>query len=201
MTSGIGRRAGAYIIDYFIISILILIVTIFIPVTVKETEYSKDIISKTTEFAKGEITLSEYYTDYQEIAYNLAKIDFPVSIANVVIILIYFVIIPYFQNGQTFGKKILKIKVIKEKGKLTINDLIVRTVINEKLLTLLVALGAVYLTQAGLYNTIVSSLNIVQGGLIIASIGMIIFRKDKLGLQDMITKTRVVREDISRWEN
>lgn len=197
MTSGIGRRAGAYIIDYFIISILILIVTVFIPVTVKETEYSKDIINKTTEFTKGEITLFEYYATYQEIAYSLAKIDLPVNIANVVILLIYFIVIPYFQNGQTFGKKILKIKVVKENGKLTINDLIIRAVINEKLLTLLVALGAVYLTQAGLYNTIVSSLNIVQGGLIMASIGMILFRKDKLGLQDIITRTKVVREDIS----
>lgn len=107
----------------------------------------------------------------------------------------YFIIIPYFQNGQTFGKKLLKIRVVKEKGKLTILDLIIRTIINEKLLTLIIALGVVYLTKAALYNTIVSSLNMVQGGLIIASIGMILFRKDRLGLQDIITKTKVVRED------
>ncbi len=195
MTSGLGRRVGAYIIDYFIISILILILTVFIPVTTQEVDHSNTIISKTSQFAKGEITLPEYYTDYQEIAYNLAKLDLPINIANVVIIFIYFIIIPYFQNGQTFGKKLLKIRVVKEKGKLTILDLIIRTIINEKLLTLIIALGVVYLTKAALYNTIVSSLNMVQGGLIIASIGMILFRKDRLGLQDIITKTKVVRED------
>lgn len=200
MTSGLGRRVGAYIIDYFIISILILILTVFIPVTTQEVDHSNTIISKTSQFAKGEITLPEYYTDYQEIAYNLAKLDLPINIANVVIIFIYFIIIPYFQNGQTFGKKLLKIRVVKEKGKLTILDLIIRTIINEKLLTLIIALGVVYLTKAALYNTIVSSLNMVQGGLIIASIGMILFRKDRLGLQDIITKTKVVRED-SWWEN
>lgn len=195
MTSGLGRRVGAYIIDYFIISILILILTVFIPVTTQEVDHSNTIISKTSQFAKGEITLPEYYTDYQEIAYNLAKLDLPINIANVVIIFIYFIIIPYFQNGQTFGKKLLKIRVVKEKGKLTILDLIIRAIINEKLLTLIIALGVVYLTKAALYNTIVSSLNMVQGGLIIASIGMILFRKDRLGLQDIITKTKVVRED------
>ena len=58
-----------------------------------------------------------------------------INIINCVIIILYFVVLPLYKNGQTLGKKIFKIKIVREdKEDLTANELIIRNIVVNGLL-------------------------------------------------------------------
>lgn len=96
-----------------------------------------------------------------------------VGIVIQIILTFYYVIIPFRNNGQTFGKRMMKIKVIAEDGEAAnFSALYLRQVVGDQLLNAL-TLGA-----SLIINTIV-----------------ILYRKDNRSMFDMLAKTKVVYVD------
>lgn len=192
MKASFKKRLGAYLIDSIILSIILSIFSCLLPTSSNVVNLEKQWDMDVDSYLNNEISTKEVIYNYSLIAHDIDKENVGLSIVNGFFILIYFVIYPFFNDGQTFGKKIFKIKIKKEDGQLSMNDLIIRNFIVNGLLTLLVSLALIYILPSMSYFITISILNFIQFTLVIISAFMIIYRSDKKGLQDIITHTSVV---------
>lgn len=109
--------------------------------------------------------------------------------------IIYFVYLPYKSNGQTPGKKLLRIKAIDEFGNNpTFKQHFIRAIQNWNTYAIapVMLLILVNMVLYSIVETIVISLVTV---VVTFTYLMILIREDGRGLHDIISETRVVRAD------
>lgn len=187
------HRLFAYIIDILLLGIILLIMnTILVDnTTIHTLEHELDTLNDL--FITKQIEIPNYIDQYSTIIYNLDKEKLPSIIINILYIIIYFVLVPYFLKGQTLGKKLLNTKIIsKTKEKVTITSLLIRNTIINGLGYLLLNIISLYLLPSNYYFITISILGIIQFLLVIISSFMILYRRDKRGLQDILSNTKVV---------
>jgi len=190
MKASLKKRITAYLIDI----IIMLIILGFISVLYKPDDITlnNNLNLLTMQYASGDITFTNYMTKSSEIYKQIDLNNLIINIINAVYIIGYFVILPYFNNGQTIGKKMMSINVRAiSNGKLTIQKLFVRNLIINGLFYLLAVIICSWAVPAQYYFITVTALGIIQIGLILASMFMVVYRKDKKGLHDLIARTWV----------
>lgn len=111
------KRFTAYLLDIFFIYLLI---SLIINIKVINPTYEKyyDAYTKYSEvmekYYNKDLNIEEVQEQNQENYYNVNKY----SISNVVVIelviFLYFCVFQKYNNGQTLGKKIMKIKVVSD---------------------------------------------------------------------------------------
>lgn len=188
----LSKRFSAFIIDIIIIAIITSIITLFIPENSNITKMSEELISISEDYKNEKINEEEYVNKIAPLSYRKDKENFIISIIDVVITILYFVVFAFVKNGQTIGKKLIGIKVVKQDGELTINDMIFRSFIINGLLMSLINLVLLFTTKDLSYMYSVSIIGFIQVLLMFVSCIMVLIRKDNLALQDIITKTKVV---------
>lgn len=188
------KRMGAFIIDGFIFSLIFGIFMMLIPESSNVTNLNNELATLSESVLNKEISLSIYFNQYAGIVHSLDKELFLSNLFNFMLMIGYFVILPFYYNGQTLGKKILKIKVVKDSGELTINDLLIRNIITNGLLFSLIGFAIIFIAGDITYFTIISILGIVEFLLVIISVFMVLYRHDKKGLHDLLCKTSVIKE-------
>jgi uncharacterized RDD family membrane protein YckC len=188
------ERFLAYLIDIIIVFILMITVYSLFGQNPNIVILDNQIAELSQSFLDKVIDSKEYITQYSSINAQKDFYNAPYSLLNAVIILLHFVIMPFYNKGQTIGKKILKIKVeTVKKKKTSIDQLLIRSFITTGLLYLLVSLGLLYLLDANTYFLVTSILGFIQIILVFTSIFMILCRRDKKGIEDLITNTLVTR--------
>lgn len=95
---------------------------------------------------------------------------FRYGVTIAIILLIYYVVFPLLFNGQTIGKKIFKLQIVKENGEK----------IDYKTMFYREGIGRIFLNFASLGVTVVVSTIIM------------ILRSDKKNLADILAKTKVI---------
>lgn len=127
--------------------------------------------------------------------YKLIKLSIVSTIVSMLVILLYFVVIQYYFNGQTVGKKIMKLRVVSNSSKkLNILNYLFRSLIlNSVLINTLSIIMVIVLSKNDylIYNEIIYVVNYIIEMAIIFMMG---FNKDNRGLQDYIANTKVVYE-------
>jgi len=189
MEAKFSKRLFAYIIDIIILGIILLLVNVIMPKDNKELNVKLDTLNE--NYLNEEIGFNEYLNDYSEISYDLDKQNIIYTLANIIFVIIYFIILPYFLNGQTVGKKLLKIKVTKEK-KLTIASLIIRNLIINGLAYMLIGLLLIYILNPYTYFVTTTILGLIQLTLMIIILIGLIKNKESLILHDRLSYTNVV---------
>ena len=183
------KRFLAYLIDIILVGTIMGIISAIFT-TKNATVLSNQFLELNEQVINTKLDFGIYYS-------SLDRENFMINIINCVIIILYFVVLPLYKNGQTLGKKIFKIKIVREdKEDLTANELIIRNIVVNGLLNTFLAFCLVFLLSGFEYFTITSILGFIQFVLVVVSACMIIFRKDKKGLHDIITKTKVVYEEV-----
>ena len=126
------KRISAYIIDIFIILILVTLLSQINILNPYKKKYDKA-YEKYTEFYKenfAENTTIDYdilkSSEYLDIMHDLSFYSMSYTIIEIVVIILYFTLFPLLFDGQTIGKKICKIKLSSDKGKLTFGSLLIR---------------------------------------------------------------------------
>lgn len=194
MNASFKKRLVAYIIDFlFVMSILMIIYNVFLKNDiVKGYELKLNEISQ--NYMKKEITFLEYSDLYSEYIYKIDYNSIIKNILNVVLIFIYYIVFPFIFNGQTFGKRIMKIKIVdrKKEGKVSFVSLIIRSLIINALLVTLVSIILVLLLKYKVYFITSSIFVILQLLLVIISSIMLLYRKDKLSLEDVLSNSKVI---------
>lgn len=193
MKSNSYKRITAYLVDIMIITFISSLITFVIPTSENYTKLTKQFSNLTEEYANQKITKEEYLTKGSEINYSLSKETVAESIVTLVITITYFVVFTYFMNGETIGKKIMKIKITSSNHKkLTMNNYLVRAlIINSILLQFISILTILFLdkkTYLSVYNIISNVFSII----FVVSFMMILFRKDGRGLHDILANTKVI---------
>lgn len=194
--SNFGKRLMAYIIDVMIVSLIFSFLTIFIKDSSNLVNLNNELNTISENYLNQTITMSEYINQFSSTQYLINREMFLQNLFSVVLMMGYFIILPYYYNGQTLGKKLMKIKIVKEKGKLGINDLVLRGLIANGILVTLIELSLTFLFKDTPYFISISIFDFIQFLLVIISTFMILYRKDKKSLHDLVCKTLVVDENV-----
>ena len=182
------KRLIAFFIDILVITMFLMIVYYFIPA--KDTTQISDNITKLTEkVLNGEIGHIDYLNGFSENIYLLDYNRVVFSAFNALVVMLYFILVPIITKGYTLG---LYINSLKIGGKLNVKNLLLRNVIATGLLYLVLSVIFVYIFKDTMYFISLSILGIIQFLLVIISTFMIIYRSDHNGLQDKISKTKIV---------
>ncbi len=190
------KRIFAYLIDVIIIAFVGVLIGYIVPVSDKYEESSDELMEVISDYTDKKIEEDEYINKVNDISYTLNKESVPLSIISVVLYTIYFVVIPYYNNGQTFGKKIMKLKIVSNKGKkLSMNNYLIRALIVDSILSSIIGVITILVLSKASY---IETYNIVSYAftcLYIITFAMILFSKDGRGLHDYLARTKVVVVD------
>lgn len=194
--SNFGKRLMAYIIDVMIVSLIFSFLTIFIKDSSNLVNLNNELNTISENYLNQTITMSEYINQVASTQYLINREMFLQNLFSLVLMMGYFIVLPYYYNGQTLGKKLMKIKIVKENGKLGINDLVLRGLIANGILVTLIELSLTFLFKDTPYFISISIFDFIQFLLVIISTFMILYKKDKKSLHDLVCKTLVVDENI-----
>jgi len=195
------KRICAYVIDFFIITFLSIFLTYFLP---ENKEYEKDAaeyIELFHDYTNKNINQEEFVTKTNDVAYSMSKNSVTVTVVTTVLTTVYFVVYAYFMDGQTLGKKLMKLKIVsKNRGKLTMNNYLIRGLLANTIL--MNTLSVIFILGLSKETFIkVNDITTYIFGLVdIVSFGMILFREDKKGLHDIIAGTKVISISNSEEE-
>lgn len=195
------KRLIAYILDMLIIYIIssLIFMIVFRNDYQKYTEATEDYINSITNIAKETKDRNKMVDNVNEISYNYIKLGTTQTIFVITTEIIYFIFIQFFLNGQTLGKKLLKIKIVPLEGeKLEAGLFVLREIVLLVIPIRVIDLIALLTTGMNTYlkiNNLTSNLNSIISILII---GTILFRQDERGIHDLISKTKVIRVEKER---
>ncbi len=191
------KRILAYLIDILIISMVGSLFTLFIPVSDEYTMKSNELLELVDKYQNQEITSDKYLEEANNLGYIINKESVSLTIVTTVLTIIYFVVVAYYYDGQTLGKKLMKIKIVSNKdSKLTMNNYLIRSLIIDLGLYNIVSIVTIlFLTKENyfLVNDYFSSL---MGAIYVVSFALILFKKDGRGIHDLLAGTKVI--DISK---
>ena len=192
------KRIFAYMIDYFIILLVLSFITANINVGSDITEKVNNL---TNEYKNGNITIEEYNEEVLPLNYELTKRKLPVNVITCVIIIGYYIVFAYFNKGQTLGKKICKIRVVNDKGeRASIWNILIRSLFIYGIITTLYSLISINFLDIESFNYSVSVVSVIESLFIVISLLMMLYKKDDRGLHDIIAKTKVIGEDGKKWK-
>ena len=196
MPAQFNKRFFAYIIDIFIVLVIANLITMFIPISEKTQDYYKELQTTQKKMYDKEIDVKEYTDIVLEDNYNISKGTVLISLTSIIIYILYFVVYQVYNNGQTVGKKLMKIKVksITDES-LSINTMLFRALIIYGIATNIINLMLILLLKKELYLSISNTISIIQSLIVIISVFMILFSKQKRGIHDILTKTEVVNKE------
>lgn len=187
------KRVLAYLLDIVIVTLVATLLTMFIPASEEYQQKSNELTDVIESYTNKEITDEEYLEKVNDISYVINKETVSTSIVTVVLTTIYFVVVAYYMEGQTLGKKIMKLKVVStDDNKLTMNKLLIRSLIVDSILMNIISIVTILLMTKSLYLQTYDTITTIFGAIYIVIFSMILFREDGRGLHDLIAKTKVI---------
>jgi len=193
------QRLAAYLVDTLIISVIISFFGLAIPqdedLYEKLEEQANTLVEQITSSESEEIDINSYLENYETLVYEMDKASYIDNLIGLVVYIAYFVIFQYLNKGQTLGKKLLKLKIVSTNGQeLRPSSIVIRALIVNSIFRMIILLASINFIEKDAYmiiNTMISNLELI---IVVVIAFMILFRKDKQGLHDMITKTQVIKE-------
>lgn len=188
------QRFGALVIDLLM---LICISSVITTVTVDMDNYqklSKELTSVENQYKKGKTDSMTYINKAIDINYDISRETGLSTIIMVAVYILYFIVFQFKKNGQTLGKKLMKIRVVSNDEKnLNINQMAVRSLIINCILAELLVLAISILGTKNVYMVGLLTVEFIQYILLFVIAIMVLSRKDKRGLHDVITNTKVIK--------
>lgn len=191
------ERLGAFVIDFIIISMIVSLVTYPFTTNSNIEKLNNEAEKVIEQYQNGKIDANKYLSRSSDISYDLSKQTGLSSVISVIIFALYFIVFQYKNGGQTIGKKLLKIKISKSDGtELNINDVMFRALIIDFILYDIITLCITLFASKDVYFYSILIFEFIQYIVIFISAIMILSRKDKRGLHDVITHTEVIKENV-----
>jgi hypothetical protein len=189
-------RLVAYIIDVTLVSIVCSGILFLFPKNENYSKYLKEYQEVQTNFIDNKIEAAEYIHKVADITYDIDYSNVLSMIVEVVLLILYFIVFQFYNKGQTFGKKLMKLRVVNNNGnELTLNQVTCRALIIDSILINLFMIAALLFSGRNYYYYASLSLQILSGIIIFVTLMMIFFRKDGRGLHDVVTGTKVIQEN------
>ncbi len=187
------HRIAAYFIDAVIVTVILGFITAGIANDTSELQnrVNELQLSMTTE---EEIT-EEFVDEYAKLLYDIEKSNVLVTSLTISVYIAYFIIFQYMFNGQTLGKKILKIMVVnKDDSKASIWQFILRYLFIMNIFSGILHILLLYVFRYREYLMSYVVTMLFDTTFIFISVLFVLYRKDKRGLHDMMAQTKVIKE-------
>jgi len=184
------KRIGAFLVDCTILFFALTLINLFIPTFTDVAELNDRTMDITNKYINEEITQEKFIEETNEISYQLQKGTYLSTIAGIVVYILYFVVYQAYNNGQTLGKKLFKIRVCnKDNQLLSINSLIRRCLIPYGILVNFILAIMILILSKDLYVTLNVILSNVH--MIILFISIIMISVKGRGIHDYLANTIV----------
>lgn len=190
------KRILSYFIDLFIVFCISALITSFIPISEKAQGLSENMNDVVSMLSEKKIDFKQYANEINNINYELTKETVISTLVSIIVYILYFVVYPVYNNGQTVGKKMFRLKIINSKNQqLTFNNLLFREMILHSIaLNIIVTVLVLFLNKSQ-FISLSNMLSIIQEIIFIVIIIMIILKKDGRGLHDIVGNTIVISEE------
>ena len=188
------ERLGAYLLDTIIVSLIFSLICLGFGDYTSNTE--KLMSELDNKLVKNAITPEEYLEEYQNLLYDYQKENVLQSGISVALTIAYFVVFQYMNKGQTLGKKLLNIRVVDKDTEKPISILkgLLRSLLVLSILSGTLCILFLYILNRNIYFISYSTFLSIEGLFILISMMLVLYKKDKRGLHDMIANTIVIKE-------
>ena len=195
MQAKLSKRLLAFIIDLIIVFSLSSLLTSFIPVNQKVSGYYEKLEDLVNNVTEKQVKLNNYIDEVNSITYEINRESVLEGILDIVIYLLYFIVLPMYNNGQTFGKKLLRIRVTSNSVKqIDSNSLLLRALLLYNIWAKILLIILIVFINKQMYIKISNYAEYVQLILMATIVLTILLRKDRRGLHDLVAKTKVIEE-------
>lgn len=190
-------RLVAYILDVVLVSIVCAGILYFLPENKNYDKYMKEYETIQTQYMEQELTTEEYVNKAMDVVYDIDYSNVLSMIVQVVLIILYFIVFQFYNKGQTFGKKLMKLRVVSTNDEpITLNQIAIRALIINSIFVNILIIGSIIFIGRDYYyyaNSVIQGISMV---LTLVTLIMILFRKDGKGLHDVIARTQVIHEEV-----
>ena len=195
MKVGFFTRLGAYVIDMFIIMVIVSLIGMCLPE--RNTNLVEEMSGLLEKEMNGEIEFEEFEKEYSNLFYEVQKETVLELGINLAITIVYFVVFQYMNKGQTIGKKLLHIRVVDKETKepASIPQGMLRSLLPIRTLSGALGIILLYVLDKTKYLNAYSTISTIESTLILLTIIFILYREDGSGLHDMLARTVVVRDN------
>ena len=187
------NRLVAYIIDTLIISFIASLLAFPFTNNKEMVSIQNEYMEKSQKYINKEISINEYTADMVNIQYDIAKNGGFITITTIFLGICYFVIYQMLNNGQTIGKKIMKIRVISTSGELSANQMIMRSFIANNILLNIISILLLLFTKKTEYFYCYSLFSLLQYIITCISFFMFLIKKEGLTVHDKLVHTKVIK--------
>lgn len=199
MKGTIYKRIFAYVLDILLVTLLTTVIN-YIPVlNANKSDYEEkynELLNVNEQYQKSEISKDEYEQAYEPIAYEVYRLNTNYTITNIILVVLYFGVLPFFLNGQTLGKKLFQIRIVSANDKpLTLVNYLLRCIVLNNTLISIASLITVYQMDVDHFYPVYQNINIVGYIIIYLTLFMALVRKDNRGLHDLVAGTKVELTD------
>lgn len=186
------QRLIAFLIDILIVTTLTSIIATPFVNDKKLNSLTDEANELVEKYLDKKITMNEYAAEYINVTYDIAKESGFLSVIQILLSIVLYVIFPLYCNGQTIGKKIMKIKIISD-GDLTSNQLVFRAFIANELLVDILILILLIFTSRSVYFYGLGIFKCIQYAITGISVLLVICTKDGLSIHDRLVHTKVIK--------
>jgi uncharacterized RDD family membrane protein YckC len=184
------KRFKAYLIDIAILIFILIIVGFIIPENQENKILNNEIVELNESLIRKDISFSQYYNHFSLIVKDLDSNNTALTLINIFFVIMYFVVYPSFTDGKTIGQRKMKIQILDYNDEIpSIRQLMIRNLIINGVLYMIIMLLILFIVSEEYYFTWVSILGIIQLIIVFYSAYMVIYSKDKKGLQDILSNT------------
>lgn len=194
MSVGFFKRAGAYIIDIVLVMIMASLITSFIPnkkINDLSLEYSEFVYENFNKMDSEDFDIDGFNEKLDDYTYQISKASIGSNLVLISIYVLYFIGFNRYNNGQTVGKKLLKIEITDKDGNVpNIKQLCIRGLILYPIVFDILNVILISMLSKSLFLSISSGLSIIR--FIILLICSISIMGTSEGIHDKLSGTKVV---------
>lgn len=187
------KRIIAYLIDFAILSIFILLISSFVKTSnIDHLQIEMNALNE--QFLTKKVDFITYLNYYSIILHDMDMQRIVIHLIGILYMSLYYIVLPYKNKGRTLGKMIMHIEVY-QKGKLHISTFIKRSMLINGFAYVLLSTLFVLILPSFSYLLTISILAIFQIILVFTSGFMILYREDGKAVHDLLTASHVREYD------
>ena len=189
------QRLCAFIFDMLLVSLIASFITTPFLNSDKIHELEKKEQELIINIQSNDFKNNSFFLEYSDFFYQYSRSMGIVSIANILFKVLYFIVYQIYNNGQTIGKKIMKIKIVSDSGELLMNQMILRSMLNNFIFVDLSTFIFMLFSPKKYYMSLIGIVYFAHYLLLLVSIFMLIYRKDGRTIADRFVYTKVIRNN------
>ena len=186
------RRITAYVIDIFIVSVIVGL--ILSNSGMRVNNYDDDKIDKLiNDYASEKINTEEYINKYSDILYDINQESFNDNIVYLVVSIGYFLIFQFLNGGASIGKRIMNIRIVNRKKKnVSFWQLLIRVGLVNQIFSMLLLVIITKMLVGSSFLIGYGVVSMIRSLIIIMCIITLVFGKNNVSLHDKLSKSQVI---------